>query len=182
MFVDLIEWVERFERIFQYCQVKFCHNLKDFFPSISCYKINHTVKWVWSYCPRLTPMFCLRNRNKSCNTKLIFLFYLSPFSLNPALISVSALSIHMALSIHPCVNWAFILYLPDRGCIVCDGHSDLKKHLSATYLWAACGVELLSCISEWDFTFIREYEENYNVSGTTGTLLPLAGLEYKSTY
>lgn len=160
-------------------EVKCCLFLKDSPPppSYLLYKMNNTVKW--AYCPHLTLMFCLHNRNKGSNAKLIFLFYLPLFSLNPSLISPSALSIHMALSIHPCVNWAFILYLSDRGCIVCDGHSDLKKHLSATYLWVACGVELLSCISEWDSTFIGGYEENYNVSGTTGLLLPLPGLEYK---
>lgn len=145
-------------------QVKYCLFLKD--PPKS-------------YCSYLTLMFCLHNRNKGSNAKLMFLpspVFFESFCYLP----LFALSIHMALSIHPCVNWAFILYLPDHGCVVCDGHSDLKKHLSATYLWAACGVELLSCISEWDSTFIGGFEEKYNVSGTTGLLLPLPGLEYKS--
>ncbi len=170
--------MERFERILQYCQVKYCHTEVFFFFSFWSLVILNE-----SYCeissiilPTSNPYVLFAQQKKSCNAKLIFLIYLPPFSLNPALISVSARSIHMALSIHPCVNWAFILYLPDRGCIVCDGHSDLKKHLSATYL---CGVELLSCISEWDSTFIGGYEENYNVSGTTGPLLPPAGHEYK---
>lgn len=146
-------------------EVKYCLFLKDPPPK--------------SYYPHLTLMFCLHNRNKGSNTKLTFLFLPSPVFFE-SLLSPSPLSIHMALSIHPCVNWAFILYLPDRGCVVCDGHSDLKKHLSATYLWAACGVELFSCISEWDSTFIGGFEK-YNVSGTTGLLLPLPGLEYKSS-
>lgn len=88
MFVDLIEWVERFERIFQYCQVKFCHNLKDFFPSISCYKINHTVKWVWSYCPRLTPVKKMREAMQSS-----YFCFTFPHFLWIPLLSLSLLSL-----------------------------------------------------------------------------------------
>ncbi len=154
--------MERFERILQYCQVKYCHTEVFYFSSIVI--LNE------SYCeisliilPTSNPyaLFAQQKQELQCKAH-IFFFIFPPFLWIP-LLSPSLFS----LSIWHYLSTLVLIELSSCISIVCDGHSDLKKHLGATYLWAACGVELLSCISEGDSTFIGGYEENYNVAGTT---------------
>lgn len=143
-------------------------------------KINHTVKWVCSYCPYATHTFCLHNRNRSNQSsycwftphpQLFIFFYF------PSYLALRSLSIHMTLSLSTLVLIELSSWISLTGPALSVTGIQIWRSI-----WVPLISEPLSCISEWDSTFIGGYEENYNVSGTTGPLLPTAGLEYKSSY
>lgn len=108
------------------------------------YKMNNTVKWVWSYCPHLTLMFCLHNRNKGsnaysylCFTFPCFLWILllspSPFSLSiwhyPSTLVLIELSSCISLTVAALSVWRAFWSEEAFEC-----------HLSLSCLWSSAAL------------------------------------------